>query len=81
VAAELTVRFVARLPVGTALTVRGRFVQDKRLFWRCEGTIEDDAGTVYASARGTYVPMTRDESERIERETLIYPEGTARIFS
>jgi len=80
VAAELTVRFLARVPVGTTLIVRGRFVEDKRLFWKCEGSIEDDEGTIYATSRGTYVPLSRDESERIERETLIYPEGTARIF-
>lgn len=81
VAAELTVRFLARVPVGTTLTVRGRFVEDKRLFWKCEGNLEDDAGTIYATSRGTYVPLSREESEEIERETLIYPEGTSRIFS
>lgn len=81
VAAELTVRFLARVPVGMPLIVRGRFIEDKRLFWKCEGSIEDDEGTVYATSRGTYVPLSREESERIERETLIYPEGTPRIFS
>ena len=81
VAADLHVRFLKPVPVGTPLIIRGRLTEDKRLFWKCEGSIEDREGTVYATGRATYVPLTTEEGERIERETLIYPEGTSLLFS
>ena len=80
VAAELKVRFLKPVHAGTPIVATGRFTADKRLFWLCEGTIANEAGDVLVTARGTYVPMSAEESARIEAETLIYPDGTPPIF-
>lgn len=81
VAAELKIRFVLPVRAGTPLVVRGRFTEDKRLFWKCTGTIEGEDGTVYVRGQGTFVPISPEETRRIEEETLLYPDGTPPIFS
>ena len=79
-AAEITVRFVKPVPVGTPLVVTGKLAEDKRRLWICEGEIRDEAGTVYAKARGTYIVLSVEEGARIEAEILVYPPGVPRLF-
>lgn len=80
VSGEITTRFKRPVPIGEDIMVRGRLVEDRRLFWRCEATVENDAGELFVEARGVYVPMTHEQSVRIENETLIYPPDTDKIF-
>jgi uncharacterized protein (TIGR00369 family) len=81
VAGELTVRYVKSVPVGVPVQVTGRLTEDKRRLCLCEGTIQDDAGTVYVKGSGTFVPLSPAESARIEAETLLYADGAAKLFS
>ncbi len=81
VTGEMSFRFPRPVKVGMPLVVVGRFAEDKKLFWRCEGTIEDDQGQVYVRSKAVYVPMTAEQSALIERETLVYPPGTPKLFS
>jgi len=81
VAAEITIRFVKPVPIGTEVIVTGRFVEDRRRLWRCEGAVEGTDGTLYVRGSGTYVPIPEGEAARIEAEQLIYPEGMPKLFS
>jgi uncharacterized protein (TIGR00369 family) len=80
VTGEMTVRFVKSVPVGTRLVITGRFAADRKLFWETEGAIKGEDGTVYVTAKAKYVPLTADESARVDRETLLYPDGAERLF-
>ena len=80
VTAEITVRFLKPVPPDTMLVVTGRFKADRRFYWETEGDISGEDGTVYVTATAKFVPMTAGESARVDRETLLYPEGGERIF-
>jgi uncharacterized protein (TIGR00369 family) len=81
VTAELTVRFIKSVPIGTRLVVTGRFTEDKRLFWQTEGEIRGEDGTLYATGKAKYVPLTAAHSAQVDRDTLLYPEGQPRLFA
>lgn len=80
VTAEMTIRFVKPVPIGTPLVVTGRFTEDRRLYWSTKGEIRGEDGTLYVTGSGKYVPLTSEESERVDRETLIYVDEGPRLF-
>ena len=81
VAAEITIRFVKPVPIGTPVIVAGKFVEDRKRLWRCEGTVKGQDGTLYVRGSGTYVPIPADDAARIEAEQLIYPAGMPKLFT
>ena len=81
VTAEMTIRFVKSVPIGTPLVVTGRFAEDKRLYWLAKGEIRGEDGTLYVTGSAKYVPLTREDSARVDREMMIYEEDQPRLFS
>ncbi len=62
VTGELTVRYVAPVPVEQPIVGRGRLVADHGRFTDVEGTLEEfPSGRVLARARGRFVAMKRPE--------------------
>lgn len=55
VTASLESRFKAPVLLGAPLTIRGEFVQQRRNVLYMRSTIEDAAGTILASAEGSFV--------------------------
>jgi uncharacterized protein (TIGR00369 family) len=80
VTAEMTIRFVKPVPTGVPLVVTGRFTEDRRLYWKCMGDIRGEDGTLYVTGSAKFVPLTSEESERVDRETLLYPGNEPRLF-
>ncbi|MBI5534977.1 MAG: PaaI family thioesterase [Deltaproteobacteria bacterium] len=81
VTAEMTVRFVKPVPVGTPLVVTGRFTEDKKYYWKTAGEIRGEDGTLYVTGTAKFVPIGKEESARVDQEMMIYPEGEPRLFS
>ncbi|MFC1890162.1 PaaI family thioesterase [Thermodesulfobacteriota bacterium] len=79
--ADLRVRFLEPVPVGTTVTVIGETTVDRRRVWETEGRIEGADGKVYARATGKYIVLNPDKSREVEEDILIYPEGSGKIFS
>lgn len=63
--AELTVRFVKSLPVGTRTIVKGRVIEIKSRYSIAGGEIVDDNGVVYARAQGKFVPMAPEQAKEV----------------
>ncbi len=55
VTAELTVRFIKPLPVGTEITVTGKLKELKKRLASTEGQIKDSNGTLYAEGRARFI--------------------------
>ncbi len=79
VSAEITIRFLLPLPLGIPITVEGVFSKDRRLVWDTTGRILGEDGTVYARARGKYLPISMEETLRAD-ERMIYPDGMKSLF-
>ncbi len=79
VTAELTVRFLRPLPVGTAVTVRGRVREHLYRLSTAEGEIVDESGNMYAKATGKFMMMPENEAGRVH-EYLTFREGDVDIL-
>lgn len=55
VTAELTVRFIKPLPVGTKIIVTGTIEELKKRIARTRGTIKDQDGVIYAEGRAKFI--------------------------
>lgn len=78
-AAEITIRFVKPVPVGTELIATGKFSQDRKRLWLAEGILTDKNNTIYSKASGKYVPLTDEETRRVDNY-LIYRDGKESFF-
>ncbi len=79
VSAETTIRFLHPIPIGIPITIVGEFTKDRRLIWDTEGRIIGEGGKLYARAKGKYLPISMDETLKID-DTMIYREGMKSIF-
>ncbi len=61
VTGELTVKYLSPVPVGEAIRVRSRMIEDAGRLAYCEGEIFHD-GAVRVRAKGKFVPMSREET-------------------
>jgi len=77
--ADLSVRFMEPVPVGISVAVTGRLKRDRGRVWETEGELVDEQGTVYARARGKYMPMSAKASREVD-EYLSYPKGQESIL-
>lgn len=73
---ELHVRYRRPIIAGHPYRVEAKVVQVKRRVARTEARVVDEAGTVYASATGAYVPMPEGETEDVLR--YLHLEGEER---
>lgn len=53
--AELTVRFIKPLPVGTEILVEGKMEEQKKRIALTKGTVKDLKGTLYAEGKAKFV--------------------------
>ncbi|MFH1574250.1 MAG: PaaI family thioesterase [Acidobacteriota bacterium] len=67
VTAELAVRFLRPLAVGTKTVVRGRAVEHQARYSIAEGEIVDLAATVYARATGKFFVMPDEKALGVRR--------------
>jgi len=74
VTAELNVRFLRPLAVGTPVTVRGRAVEHQSRYSVAEGEVVDREGNVYAKGSGKFFVMP-DEKARDVHGYLTFREG------
>jgi uncharacterized protein (TIGR00369 family) len=73
VTAELTVRFIRPLAVGTRVVVRGRALDHKPQFSVAEGEVIDGEGNIYARATGKFFVMP-DQKAREVHDYLTFQE-------
>ncbi len=79
VTAELTVRYLARTPADRTLTVRARCPRANRLLAITEAELIDESGRVYARATGKFMPLSEEETLRID-DGMRYYGGEERVF-
>jgi uncharacterized protein (TIGR00369 family) len=79
VTAEINVRYIRAFPVGTAMTVEAWAEKITRRVSLTRGEVRDDAGTLYATAQGKYLPMSEEQTRRVD-EMLNYEPDTLRVF-
>lgn len=79
VTAELTVRYMERVPVEQGLVVAARVEQSHRRMVTTEAEIVGSDGTVYARARGRFLPLSAEETLQVD-DALLYRGGEERVF-
>jgi acyl-coenzyme A thioesterase PaaI-like protein len=72
-AAELNVRFVAKVTVGQKVLCVARLKADRGRLWESEAELRDEAGTVYARATCKQVPMTLEQMKHAAVDFLPDP--------
>ena len=77
--AELTVRYVKNVPQDRELTCVTKVEKSSRRLAYAKGEIVDDEGEVYARAEGKFMPMSAEETLRID-DMLLYRGGEIRLF-
>lgn len=79
VTAELTVRYIERVPVDRDLTVSAWVTRSHRRMVSAEALIESGDGTVFARASGRFLPLSEEETLAVD-DALIYRGGEERVF-
>lgn len=79
VTGELRVRYLNPFPIGRTMLVEGWVESLSRRMAVTGGEVRDEEGVVYAKASGKYLPMSKEETDRIQA-LLIYDEETIRLF-
>jgi uncharacterized protein (TIGR00369 family) len=79
VTAELTVRYIERVPVEPELVVAARVIRSHRRMVSTEAEISDASGTVFARASGRFLPLSEGETLRVD-DGLLYRGGEERVF-
>ncbi len=65
VTAKLEVRYRSAMPTDRAAVFSGRLVKNGRRLYELEAEAKDPSGTVYASARATYIPLPKEAQRAI----------------
>ena len=79
VTAELTIRYIKRVPEECDLTVSAWSIKSSRRIAHVAGTIRDQGGATYARAEGRFMPMSIEETLATD-DQLVYIGGEERIF-
>ncbi len=79
VTAELTVRYVRPFPVGRTMIVEAWTEKASRRMAMVNGEVRDEEGVLYASAHGKFLPMSQEDSQKVD-DLLIYEPDTLRVF-
>ena len=79
VAAELTVRYLQRTPLESDLVIEAWATQVNLRMTRAEAVLRNEDGTVYARAKGKFIPLSLEETKYVD-SNLLYQPGDARIF-
>ena len=76
---ELTVRYLLPVPANEALTVCARSIRAHKRMVQTEGQITNAGGTVYARAEGRFLPLSAEETLRVD-DALRYRGDEERVF-
>lgn len=79
VTAELTVRYIDRVPVAPDLVVEAEVTKAHKRMVNTEARIMDSSGKVYARAEGRFLPLSAEETLRVD-DALLYRGGEERVF-
>lgn len=79
VTAELTLRYVRRVPPETDLTVCATIMRAHRRLVQVHGSLVDGDGTEYVWGDGRFMPLSPEETLRVD-DGLLYHGGEERIF-
>lgn len=63
--AAITVRYRRPLSPGTRVRVSGRMVERRRQLAIATGRVAGLDGTIYATAQGKYLPLSREEADQV----------------
>lgn len=74
-AVDLHIQLRKSLPIGKEVTVLGEATDVSRRIWEGRGEIRDGDGTIYVLGTGRFMPMSREETDRV-MDMLIFDEGT-----
>ena len=81
VTAELTVRFLKRVPLNKELLVKAWIAKEHRLLANTESVLIDEGSNkVLVKAWGKFMPISKEETQMVDK-CLMYDENTERIFS
>ena len=76
---ELTVRYIQPVPADKDLIVCGEIARAHRRIVHATGQIVDHEGHTYARAEGRFLPMSEEETRKIDG-MLLYRGGDERVF-
>lgn len=79
VTAELTVRYIERVPVAPDLVVEAEVIRAHKRMVNTEARIVDSTGKVFARAEGRFLPLSAAETLRVD-DALNYRGGEERVF-
>ncbi|MBI2425986.1 MAG: PaaI family thioesterase [Candidatus Hydrogenedentes bacterium] len=79
VTADLTVRYLHRVPADVALTVRAEVTKSHKRMVQATAVIIDAAGKEYARAEGRFLPLSVEETLEVD-DALLYRGDEERIF-
>jgi len=79
VTGELTVRYLAPVPADRELTVCAEVVRSHRRVVHASAHIIDGDDKVYARSEGRFLPMTAEETLKVD-DMLLYRGGEERVF-
>lgn len=79
VTAELTVRYIDRVPVAPDLVVEAEVTKAHKRMVQTEARIVDGTGKVFARAEGRFLPLSAAETLRVD-DALLYRGGEERVF-
>ena len=79
VTAELTVRYIERVPVAPDLVVEAEVTRAHKRMVNTEARIVDSTGKVFARAEGRFLPLSTEETLRVD-DALNYRGGEERVF-
>ncbi len=67
---EMTVRFIKPLTAGKEVTATARTENSRRRVVETSAELKDDEGTVYATAKGKYISISKEQAEEFEKSLL-----------
>lgn len=80
ITAEMTIRYMKPVPVGTRVIVSAKPGMCSRRLGVADGEVRDADGTLYARGSGKFLPISREETLRVDSQ-LIYPKGLRNLFN
>ena len=80
ITAEITVRYVKPVSVGSTIIVSAKPVSCSRRLCVAKGEVCDVDGTLYTRASGKFLPLSIEQTRQID-SALIYPEGEESVFN
>jgi uncharacterized protein (TIGR00369 family) len=79
ITAEVTIRYLKRLPIDTQIVVSARPGRWSRRLGHAEAEVRGVDGTLYARASGKFLPISLEQTLQVD-SMLIYPEGADGLF-